>query len=335
MTPRERVIEALGHKRSGIVPYNVFFTPRERKRLAAYTGDSEFDRDWTMHLHTCMYDGWPERLPGERSLFRDEFGVLHDRSVDEGEWGVVASRLVDFEDNHYVFPPLDEGRWRRDIEQMLSGRGDKFIFPALGCSLYERAWTLAGMEELLVAMAMYPSMVHELLDKICDRNMRVIDIAMEYDVDGFYFGDDWGSQRGTIMSPEHWRTFFKPRFARMYGRVKERGGYVLHHSCGDIKSVMPDLIEMGCDCYETVQPEIYDLAELKREYGADVTFWGAISVQQLLPQGTPEQVREETIRTIDLMGKDGGYIASPTHVVPDDVPPENVFAMMEVFERQE
>ena len=335
MTSRERVFEALNHRQTDPIPYTVSFTPGAYEHMQHYTGDKAFDKDWVSHMHSVMYDGWPTPIPDRQGFMKDEFGVVLNRTMDEREWGVVESYQVDFENNQYVFPPLDEARWRGDIERMLASKGDRFAFASLGCSLYERSWTLAGMENVLAAMVMYPSEYHELLDRICERNMRVIEIALEYDIDGFYFGDDWGSQRGMIMGPDHWRTFIKPRDKRMYGLVKKHGKIVLHHSCGNIEAIMRDFIEIGCDCYETVQPDVYDLAKLKTEYGADITFWGCISEQQLLPYGTPQQVRDVTINTLRLMGKNGGFIAAPTHAITRDVPPENVLAMADVFVNQD
>jgi len=300
-----------------------------------YTGDENFYNRWDKYISYPMYGAWPTKIPDRPGFFKDEFGVVLNRTMDEREWGTVEAYQVDFRDNKYIFPPLDENRWRTELGWAAALKEDRFYMPALGCSLYERAWTLAGMENLLAAMVEYPSKVHTLLDNICERNMRVIEIGLENDVDGFYFGDDWGGQRGTTMSPEHWRIFLKPRLKRMYACVKSKGKFVFHHSCGNIELIMRDLIEIGCDCYETVQPEVYDLASLKKEYGKDITFWGAISVQNLLPNGTPEQVREETIRTIRTLGKGGGYIASPTHTITHDIPPENVLAMMDVFANQD
>ena len=162
----------------------------------------------------------------------------------------------------------------------------------------------------------------------------MIDILNEYPLDGIYFGDDWGQQRGLIMGPELWRTFIKPRMAALYQRAKKGGKFILQHSCGDIHEIFLDLIEVGLDCYQTFQPEIYDVEAVKREFGRDLAFWGGISTQQLLPYAMPERVKEETRRMIDVMGKEGGYIVAPTHAVPADVPPENILAMLEVFENQ-
>ena len=137
------------------------------------------------------------------------------------------------------------------------------------------------------------------------------------------------------MGPKLWREYIKPRMTRMYDRAHKNGKYVIQHSCGDIRELLPDLIEIGLDCYQTFQPEIYDIEKTKAEFGMDLTFWGGISTQQLLSKATPEEVKRETARIMKIMGKGGGYIAAPTHSVPGDVPPENVLAMLDVFMNQE
>lgn len=205
----------------------------------------------------------------------------------------------------------------------------------IGFSMFERSWSLMGMENLLIRMLTDPEGLEILYDQICDYNLKIIDIALEYDIDGMLFGDDWGQQRGTIMEPDHWRRFIKPRMKRMYDRVHSKGKYVFQHSCGDCREILDDLVEIGLDCYQTFQPEIYNIAEIKKTYGDRLSFWGGISTQHLLVHETPERVKEETIRTLRIMGKNGGYIAAPTHAVPFDVPPENIYAMMDVFLHQE
>lgn len=203
----------------------------------------------------------------------------------------------------------------------------------IGFSMFERAWSLRGMENLLMDMIDEPEFVDELLDTIADYNIKIIDIALEYDIDGVMFGDDWGQQCGLIMGPNYWRRFIKPRVARMYQRAKRKGKFILQHSCGDIYEIFPDLIEIGLDVYQTFQPEIYDIKSIKIQFGSQLTFWGGISTQKLLPYATPDEVRRVTKNTLEIMKQGGGYIAAPTHCIPGDVPPENVLAMLEVFDQ--
>jgi uroporphyrinogen decarboxylase len=123
--------------------------------------------------------------------------------------------------------------------------------------------------------------------------------------------------------------------ARLYGRVKSRGKYVMQHSCGDNRELFGDLIDIGLDCYQTFQPEIYDIAETKKQYGDKLTFWGGVSTQRALPWLSPQGVKDEIARIVKALRSNGGLIIAPTHAVPYDVPPENLLAMIEVFQNQD
>jgi uroporphyrinogen decarboxylase len=226
---------------------------------------------------------------------------------------------------------LNEKRIREQCEQLLATKDDKFCFAGIGFSMFERLWSYVGMEDALVYMITEPEFTHALLDKILEFNLKVIDIFNEYPFDAIYFGDDWGQQRGMILGAPLWREFIKPRMAKMYERVKSAGKFVIQHSCGDIRDVFSDLVELGLDCYQTVQPEIYDLESLKREWGDKLAFWGGISTQRALPIKTADEIRAIVRDTARLMGKGGGYILAPTHAIPGDVPPENVLAMLDEF----
>lgn len=190
------------------------------------------------------------------------------------------------------------------------------------------------MENALVWMITDEEFVDELLDKILEHNLKVIDIYNEYDLDAIYFGDDWGQQKGLIMGPNHWRRFIKPRMAKMYERAKKNGKFVLQHSCGDCAEILEDLMEIGLDCYQTFQPEIYDVPEVKARVGDRLAFWGGISTQQALPYITPEQVPEVADAIKNMAYGNGGYIWAPTHAIEFDVPPENLVALLKHFQNQ-
>lgn len=148
------------------------------------------------------------------------------------------------------------------------------------------------------------------------------------------FGDDWGHQTGLIMGPKLWRQFIKPRIKQMYGLVKSKGKFVFIHSCGKVNEIFPDLIECGLDVFNPFQPEVMDVFEMKKKYGSSLSFYGGISTQRTLPYGTPAQVRDEVKRLLDVVGKNGGYIAAPAHDIPADAKPENIAAMIEVLRNQ-
>ena len=120
--------------------------------------------------------------------------------------GVVDHPLIeDLEDYHYEFPKFDEKRLRAEYQQLVDNKGDRFTMAGFGFCMFERLWSLMGMENALVSMLATPDELDEFLDRICDYYLPMIDIALEYDIDGVYFGDDWGQQHGLIMGPEHWR----------------------------------------------------------------------------------------------------------------------------------
>jgi uroporphyrinogen decarboxylase len=120
----------------------------------------------------------------------------------------------------------------------------------------------------------------------------------------------------------------------MYETVKAHGKKVIIHCCGKVDEILPELIELGVDLFNPFQPEVMDVYRIKKQFGGEIGFWGGISTQQLLPFGTPEQVREEVRRLLDKIGRDGGYIAAPAHAIPGDAKPENIDAMIEVLNGQ-
>jgi uroporphyrinogen decarboxylase len=199
----------------------------------------------------------------------------------------------------------------------------------IGFSLFERAWTLRGMENLFMDMIEAPSFVDELLDAICDYNVALAEQAVAFDIDAIHFGDDWGSQNGLMMGRELWERFLMPRLARQYAVGKKAGKFVTIHSCGKVQEVFPQLIEIGLDCFNPFQPEVMDPCEMKRLYGDRLSFWGGISTQKLLPYGTPDEVRREVRRMKAEVGRAGGYILAPAHAIPGDARPENILALIE------
>ena len=157
--------------------------------------------------------------------------------------------------------------------------------------------------------------------------------ALEYNVDAVYFGDDYGQQTGLIFGIEHWRHFIRPRLERMFGPVKQAGKFVSMHSCGRVQELFDDLVAIGLNLFNPFQPEVMDVFDLLRRYRGRLAFHGGMSVQKILPFGTVAEVRAQTRRLIEA-GRRGGYIFSPSHSVPYDVPPENLVAMVEELKAQ-
>ena len=334
MTRREAVIRAFRHEETGMVPFHAEFTAQENDKIVRYTGDPDFYSGYGGYLHYMQYWGYPKEKSDRPEHFTDDFGVTWNREGADKDIGVIDEPVIYEPDiSLYPQPFLNESRIRSECVRLIETKEDMFCFAGIGFSMFERLWSYTGMEDALAYMISDPGFVHLLLDRILEFNLRVLDILCEYPFDGIYFGDDWGQQRGMIMGPRLWREFLKPRMAEMYSKVKRSGKFVIQHSCGDIQEVFPDLIEIGLDCYQTVQPEIYDLKTIKSLYGDRLSFWGGISTQRDLPVKTPGELRKLVRDTWSVMGNGGGYILAPTHAVPQDVPPENVLAMLDEFRK--
>lgn len=331
---RERVIAALQHRQPDRAPYHLVFTKRMHERMVAYYGDDAFLERVGNHLTIFRAEPPGARVEVRPKIWRDQFGVHWDRHVDE-DIGAVMEHLVTLDNVHtFPFPNAADPARYVHLANLRQAHPDTFVITNLSFSLFERAWTLAGMETVLTSMLEQPEFVHALLDRLLEFNLCVIGHVCDYDIDAVMFGDDWGQQHGLIMGPVLWREFIKPRIRQMYQAVHARGKFVFIHSCGQVQQLFPELIDCGVDVFNPLQPEVMDIAAVKRDYGARLAFYGGISTQQTLPFGTVQQTRDEVRRAIDVVGHDGGYIASPAHAIPPDARPDNVAAMIEVLQCQ-
>lgn len=332
MNKRQVVELAIRGQRPPYVPWHFGFTVEARARLAAHYGEA----DLSARLHNHLLElgngiGFFETIGPD--LVRDHFGVVWDRSIDKDIGNVVGTVLPQPTLRGYAFPDPQEARFYADIPEKLACFGDRFRVFQVGFSLYERAWTLRGWENLMCDFYEHPAFVHELLHTIADWDIAQIQGALRYDIDGVYFGDDWGMQRGLQMGPRLWHEFIYPVLRRMYGFVRSQGKYVFIHSCGDVDELFDDLIAIGLNCFNPFQPEVMDVDALLPRYRGRLAFHGGLSTQRTLPYGTAEEVRRATQHLLDL-GRDGGYIFAPAHDVEGDVPLENMLAFIETVQAQ-
>ncbi|MGQ9591348.1 MAG: uroporphyrinogen decarboxylase family protein [Planctomycetota bacterium] len=331
-TYRRRVLEALARREPDRVPHHVGLTEPARRKLTEYL-ETE-DLDGALGNHLAIYSlrrMAPEELLGP-GRFRDEFGVVWNRSVDP-DIGVPENRVLKKPSlEGYAFPdPRDPRRYER-LRTFLASSRDRFRIATVGFALFERAWSLRGMAEVLADMLEAPAFVDELLDAIVAFDLGILEELARHDFDAVLFGDDWGTQRGVIMGPKLWRRFLKPRLEVLFSAARRAGKTVFVHSCGKVQELFPDLIEIGLEVFNPLQPEVMDPFEMKRRFGDRLCFYGGMSVQRILPRGTPAEVRDAARRLRDELGRGGGYIASPSHDVPGDVPVENVLAFVEALQ---
>jgi len=331
MTEKERVISAIMHQETDIIPYQLDLTKEVHSKLVKYFNDTNFYEKTGSHLISEVNESFTELSP---NIVKDMYGVVWDREEQQGDFGIIKDYILkEPEFGDYLFPEPDEKRIREKCNRLQENK-TKFKIYDIGFSLFERAWTLRSMEEILVDFIINKDFANRILDKIVEYNLGVVEIVAQYDIDCILYGDDWGQQKGLIMGPDLWREFIKPRLKLMYDKVKNSGMYIGQHSCGDISEVFPDLVEMGLDIYNTFQPEIYDIALMKKLYGNHVCFYGGISTQRIMPYCSTDELKNEMKRVMDIMGKNGGYIIAPTHAISGDVPIENILAFLEVVQNQ-
>ncbi|QGP93238.1 Uroporphyrinogen decarboxylase [Neomoorella glycerini] len=264
----------------------------------------------------------------------------------ENEWGIRRGGL------HYgqaLNHPLADAQTIKDVEKYKFPDPDDWdvvitreeLEDARGYCLIGATWApffhdsteLMGMEQFFVNMYVNPGVVEAIIRKCFEfyyeLNRRTYEANPDV-IDFYFFGNDFGSMRALLMSPEMWRKFYKPYVAKLIEQAHANGAVAGLHSCGDIHEIFPDLIEIGLDVINPIQVSCQhmDPAVLKREYGKHIAFFGGIDENEILLNGTEAEVRAETRRIIDVLGSDGRYIVAASHdyLLPE-VPARNIVAM--------
>jgi len=336
LTPKERVLAQLHHQETDPLPYTLRFEGDVAERLDGYYGGNAW-RD--------LVDNAIRRLPAPElevydrgdPYYTDLYGSTW--RVDYRTFHLVEPALKRPLLEGLAFPGLDrifDAAWEEKVWPAIEEQRDHFLVIGFGTGLFERSWGLRGFEDALMDVVAHPDFYEALIERLADHQMTIVERLLELPVDGILFADDWGYQQGVMIGADRWRRIFKPRMARLYGRVHGAGKYVLSHCCGSIAEILPDLIEIGLDVYQSVQPEARnnDPYELKRQYGARITFWGGLGSQSVIPFGTPDAIRAEVARLCREMGRGGGYVLAPAKALQPETPTENAAAVVEAFLQQ-
>lgn len=327
--PKELIRRALAHRETPRVPYNFMFSPPAEKRLKDYYATD--DLIMALDIPMCFFGAKGKPLYADPEVYgetiTDPFGVVWSTSrIDRGS--PIGRPLTGPDLSRYVFPDPDDARRFDGLANEAEKRRERFLVATIG-DLWERAGFMRGLERLCMDVLDNPRFVEELLEKIKQYVLRTLDHLANYKPDAVFLSDDYGTQTGLIIAPRDWRRLVKPRLKEIYDAAKRQGLVVMHHSCGNMKEIIPDLIELGLDILHPIQPETMDIFLLKKEFGSELTFCGGIGTQHLLPNGTPAEIRETVTRTLDVMARRGGYILEPGITLQDDVPLENMVVMIE------
>jgi len=369
MTPRERLLSALEHEEPDRAPADLGgivtgIAVTTYDRLKAYLGihepttvldpkqqlaapnesvlralkiDTRYifpgPRDsWQLSVHEDLdgyhyFDEWGIKLkmPREGGLYFDmEEHPLSNATVDDLE--------------SYPWPdPRDPGLTRglrKRAKRMYESSEFAIVAWASG-SIFERSWYLRGFQRFFIDMVRNEEFATALLDKLLEVNEGYLDRYLEEIGEYIHviqLADDLGHQQGALMPLQLYRRLIKPRQRKLFRFVKERTeAYLFYHTCGSVVQYIPDLIEIGVDILNPVQLSAkgMDAKKLKSEFGEKLSFWGGVNTQQVLPRGTPEEVRGEVIERVEELGKGGGYCINSVHNIQADVPPENVLALFD------
>ena len=287
MTRKERMRRALHYEPVDHVPTQINYTAAYGQTMAAYYGVSPEQLPHYLGNHMLRVDiSYDGQLSDDGNARFDWWGVGFD-TREEGYFAAI-SPLAEAQDlDLYDWPDPLSPDLLRDAEGTFAAKGKEyFIVPNLGFALFERAWSLRGFEQFFMDMATDPAYAGALLDRITEIQLLLIRRYLDLGVDGGYFGDDYGAQKGLLFSPRMWRALIKPRLARLVSPFKERGLSIIMHSDGQIQQILPDLLEIGLTTLNPVQPEVLDHAWLQEQYGRRLSFYGGISTQTVLPYGT-------------------------------------------------
>ena len=355
MTSRERILAAVAHVQPDRVPVDMTYAPEVKRRVMDHLAmdGPEFDR-WSGQDMVGVHPRFPD--PASGLAYADPTIEVTTGGDCLDIWR-VPFRPVRAGDQVYMElagrPPLAGCRSIEELDEFPWPTPEMWDYSAIGAELdahadmatrghsrgfFEIAHFMRGMDNFLADLALDPEFACALMDHIIDylfaRSRTLLEAgAGRYAL--FEYNDDIASQRSLFISPEMWRRHIKPRVAAFCQLARRFGAKLIYHCCGSPRAILDDLIEIGMDILNPVQPLAagMDPFKLKQRYGDRITFDGGIDIQQLLPNATAAEVRAHTRRMIDVVGRGGGYILGPSHAIQSDVPTENVIAVIEEAQR--
>jgi len=338
MDSRERVALALEHRQPDRPPVFATFVPEVERRLRDERRIADGDLGVALGndlVKACVglensFNGTPE------PEYVDAWGI---------RWRYVHNAYGKFTEicehplagdrgklDGFTIPNPNEDAQYEPFRQAKARYGrEKAIIGSSQISVFEAAWYLRGLETLFLDMVTEPDYVHALMDKVMRFPLVAGRKFAEMGADIVWFGDDVSMQKGMMMSTAMWREFLRPRYERLFAEVKRANpsARTAYHSCGNCEAILDDLIEIGLDILNPLQPMAIDPFAVKKRYGARLTLFGGLCVQGVMPHGTPGQVREAVARLASGCGAGGGYILAPAHHIQADTPSANIAAFYE------
>lgn len=333
MKPRDIVLNQIHHHETLPVPYTLPFEEEVGARLDEHLGGKAWRERLVKYIAQCgdVCKSTKEEL--DDAHHRDVFGTIW--RTDKLPPSVVEPGLKAPTFQGYSFPSADtflDAKVKDEVKERIGKSSDSFTIVSLGMCLWQ-SWYVRGFENTLMDCAAEEDFYSELLDRFTDLTLALVAECADIPADAIMMGDDWGNQQGVMIGPQRWRKFYKPRYARIFEAIHDQGKLAIMHCCGSAAAIMGDIVEIGLDVLESVQPEAAGMNpyELKKAWGDKITFWGGLGSQSTIPFGTPHEIRQEIRRLRADMGRGGGYILAPAKPIRPETPTENAVAILEEF----
>lgn len=283
----------------------------------------------------------PVRALTEPAEWTDEWGTRWEHAAGGVGASQIGHPITDWSQlddylAHRIPDPSAPGRLDGALPALEMYGRTQYFMGVTHMALIERLSSVRGFENTLEDFYAAPREIERLLDALTDYYVEIIRAwGRRPDVDGLFWTDDWGTELALMISPEMWRRFFAGRYRRLCDEAHRQGLSVSFHSCGNIFEIIGDLIDVGVDIIDPIQPEAMDINLVAREFGGKVAFFGGLSDQRIAAY-TPAQVRDEVLRTIDVLGAPYGnaYIISVSNTLMPEVPFANIVALFEACHSQ-
>jgi len=353
MKSRDRVLMALNHEAPDRCPMQVSFTPEFAIRLEKemkfggggqkvhnpHGGGNTYELERALGEDLILTSvGWANSYYQEGKDYVDEWGIGWHATEYTTPFGVGSYTEIcghpladDSALQSYKTPDPERPELYAESEWVLRNFKDEYwIVGVTVTTMFETAWALRGYEQMLSDFALKPEIAEAILDIPYHYHLTAAKKLTRMGVDMIWIGDDVGAQNNMIISPKMWRRFLKPRMANFIAELKAINPQVkvAYHTDGLVYPIIPDLIEIGLDVLNPVQPASMDPVRLTAEYGDKLCFWGSIDEQHTLPFGSAADVETEVRTRLKTLGRNGGLIIGPTHHVQLDTPMENFWSMV-------
>lgn len=340
---REKFFKAMRREDDHYIPFEFILCPSLAEKFKETIGQVDYAEYYHFptrtlsvdYIGTYTYKKFSLYFPENKEIMIDDWGVGRRKGSLEHFTEMVApmsnfTKIKEFERYPYPDPILDYD-WDGFVTKVTAVKSKDLIAVALmEKTIFEIAWYLRGMEDFMMDMVLNEEMACYHMDRITEIRCELAHRYASSGCDVLRLGDDVSTQIDMMMNPETWRKLLKPRLAKVIASAKDINPdmMIFYHGDGNLQKIIPDLIEIGVEILNPIQPECMDPIEIKNKYGSKLSFWGTVGTQRTMPFGTDKEVKQICYQMIKEVGKGGGLLLAPSHVLEPEVPWENINAFI-------